>query len=500
MKKLLLILMIVSAVNAWVTYTDRYLPIEELKISDFDGDFVDDSASVGATEFDSINVRHGIRSTRTITSTGSYAQISLVLDTIDLSGYDFFRLVTFDGGNMSDIALCSITFYTRSPNCYYRAFWDAGRIKYHGWADGYITKNDMTVTDVSGVYDPDWRYVTKIIIKITAKPGKTITTTFDYLSAFKTKLNKGIAMFTFDEGIQSQYDNAVPKMISNGMHGTYFIVTKNVDVPGNFTLANLTYMQNNGQCISSHSVNNVNLTTISPDSAEYELRESYNFLKNNNFKGANLFAYPSGACNDTVISLANKYYSFSRSTNGSTSYDLNESTPFLEPYALKSIIIRATTTLSTAKSYIDSCVTQKVPMIFVFHGIVNSGAVDYEWNKSDFDSLCDYAKTYIDAGTLLSENMSEYFLVVDTTKYVVFRQSTDTLKLVCSAENALTYQWYDNNVAVTGATDSVYTIYADSAFYSIKHVIYCLTSNSSGSLHYGDWTIKNKQIAFRRKY
>ncbi len=66
---------------------------------------------------------------------------------------------------------------------------------------------------------------------------------------------------------------------------------------------------------------------------------------------------------------------------------------------------------------------------------------------------------------------------------------TDTLKLVCSAENALTYQWYDNNVAVTGATDSVYTIYADSAFYSIKHVIYCLVNGSvkSGEWRYGSW-------------
>lgn len=60
----------------------------------------------------------------------------------------------------------------------------------------------------------------------------------------------------------------------------------------------------------------------------------------------------------------------------------------------------------------------------------------------------------------------------------------DTLRLVCSAENALTYQWYDNNVPVTGATDSVYTIYAGSTFYSIKHVIYCLVN---GSVRSGEW-------------
>ena len=71
----------------------------------------------------------------------------------------------------------------------------------------------------------------------------------------------------------------------------------------------------------------------------------------------------------------------------------------------------------------------------------------------------------------------------------------DTLKLVCSALNAITYQWYDNNVAVTGATDSVYTIYADSTFYSIKHVIYCLVN---GSVKSGEWKFQFQGIINRK--
>lgn len=73
----------------------------------------------------------------------------------------------------------------------------------------------------------------------------------------------------------------------------------------------------------------------------------------------------------------------------------------------------------------------------------------------------------------------------------------DTLRLVCSAENALTYQWYDNNVAVTGATDSVYTIYADSTFYSIKHVIYCLVN---GSVISDSWIIRETSGFLQRLF
>lgn len=84
------------------------------------------------------------------------------------------------------------------------------------------------------------------------------------------------------------------------------------------------------------------------------------------------------------------------------------------------------------------------------------------------------------------------------TAQVTFLQSTDTLLLVASVNNATTYKWYDNGDSVDN--DLVYKIDSDSAYYAVTHNIYCLTSNSSGSLHYGDWTIKNRQIAFRRKY
>lgn len=84
------------------------------------------------------------------------------------------------------------------------------------------------------------------------------------------------------------------------------------------------------------------------------------------------------------------------------------------------------------------------------------------------------------------------------TAQVTFLQSTDTLLLVASVNNATTYKWYDNGDSVDN--DSVYKINADSAYYSKSHTIYCLASNSFGSLRYGDWTIKNRQIAFRRKY
>ncbi len=65
---------------------------------------------------------------------------------------------------------------------------------------------------------------------------------------------------------------------------------------------------------------------------------------------------------------------------------------------------------------------------------------------------------------------------------------TDTLKFVCSATNAITYQWYIADTAVTGETDSVITIYADSAFYASKPTVYCVVSNGINTFIGFSWT------------
>lgn len=63
---------------------------------------------------------------------------------------------------------------------------------------------------------------------------------------------------------------------------------------------------------------------------------------------------------------------------------------------------------------------------------------------------------------------------------------TDTLKFVCSATGATSYQWYIADTVVTGETDSVITILADSAFYASKPTVYCLVNDEIKS---GSWSL-----------
>jgi hypothetical protein len=75
---------------------------------------------------------------------------------------------------------------------------------------------------------------------------------------------------------------------------------------------------------------------------------------------------------------------------------------------------------------------------------------------------------------------------------VVFRQSVDTLKLVCSNnQNVESWQWYKNNVAILGATDSVLLVINDSTS-ATKSVYYCEISMGTENKKVGDWTIERK--------
>lgn len=75
---------------------------------------------------------------------------------------------------------------------------------------------------------------------------------------------------------------------------------------------------------------------------------------------------------------------------------------------------------------------------------------------------------------------------------IVFSQSTDTLKLVCSNnQNVESWQWYQNNIAISGATDSVLSVVVDSTS-ATKSVYYCEISNGIENKKVGDWTIERK--------
>ena len=97
-----------------------------------------------------------------------------------------------------------------------------------------------------------------------------------------------------------------------------------------------------------------------------------------------------------------------------------------------------------------------------------------------------------------------FSIVTNYTTGATFNQSVDTLNLVCANNvNVQSWQWYKDNVAINGATDSVLQVIVDSTS-AAKSVYYCKITNGSDSKKVGDWTIERKSngrvVSRKNKY
>ncbi len=122
---------------------------------------------------------------------------------------------------------------------------------------------------------------------------------------------RGTITFTFDDGYEAVYQNALPLLERYNFKGVFAI-------PLNYQKVEQTEgakvrpwpdwlpIRERGHEIAAHSVNHVNFTKLSPPELNQELQEPKNKL------GAATLVYPGGAFNDAVIEAAEKYYSAAR--------------------------------------------------------------------------------------------------------------------------------------------------------------------------------------------
>jgi peptidoglycan/xylan/chitin deacetylase (PgdA/CDA1 family) len=121
-------------------------------------------------------------------------------------------------------------------------------------------------------------------------------------SASTTSTAPTLVSLTFDDGTSDQYQ--VRSMLSqDGLRATFFINSGNVGTsPSYMTWDQLTGLAADGNEIGGHTVNHVNLTTVSTDAATYQVCQDRQNLISHGFTVTD-FAYPYGASNSTVESI-----------------------------------------------------------------------------------------------------------------------------------------------------------------------------------------------------
>lgn len=148
-------------------------------------------------------------------------------------------------------------------------------------------------------------------------------------------LQRGVVTFVFDDGYQKAYENALPILDKHKLPGVFALPIdgskleqsqhRYVKKPQTVrSWKDWLHIRNKGHEIAAHSVTHTNLTKVSTEQLEQELKESKERLN------AESFVYPGGAHNDTVIEETRTYYKAARTVRRGF-----ETIPPKDPYRLK---------------------------------------------------------------------------------------------------------------------------------------------------------------------
>jgi peptidoglycan/xylan/chitin deacetylase (PgdA/CDA1 family) len=109
-------------------------------------------------------------------------------------------------------------------------------------------------------------------------------------------------VLTFDDGYEDFYHVAWPVLREHGFSSTLFVVTGLVGQPGYVTRAMVRELSDSGLVeIGSHTVSHPDLTTVSPDRLQREVRLSKRHLEEWTEQPVTSFCYPAGRSHAGVV-------------------------------------------------------------------------------------------------------------------------------------------------------------------------------------------------------
>lgn len=126
-------------------------------------------------------------------------------------------------------------------------------------------------------------------------------------NTFETPPSK-MAFISFDDGYEDVYTKALPILDTCGAKATFFIPSGKIGREGYLTANQVKDVSNRGYAIGSHTVTHPDLTQISMDVVETELKKSKETLEEIIGTRVDSVAYPCGEVSDGVVKIAQKYY------------------------------------------------------------------------------------------------------------------------------------------------------------------------------------------------
>lgn len=365
----------------WVSVPQYLLGFPPVLVEGFE-DVANWSVVAGTADNNLIEKTSGVQSIKTLSGLGTSCQITRS------TGLSF----SADGNIRLDIYIhdptvdpTSIFFYLASQTNFSKYFIPS--VTPAGWHLGWNTLNfipSMWSNDSTGDIWNEPRVA--IRIRNNASPGETPYASFDSLYTISSPIPA--VVIVFDDGDISQYTTAYPIMQAHNIPGTAYIITGIIGDSGIMNSTQLGELYIGGWAIGNHTNTHTDLTTLTQEQIESEFTVAQGILDGLGFSNTSKHvAYPYGSYNATVLDAMTAAGMLSGRLVDATR---NPVLPKSDMRLIECKNIANTTSLATAKGYIDTAHTRGETVFLLFHKIVASPSTATEWATADFQALIDY--------------------------------------------------------------------------------------------------------------
>jgi peptidoglycan/xylan/chitin deacetylase (PgdA/CDA1 family) len=212
----------------------------------------------------------------------------------------------------------------------------------------------------------------------------------------------GAISITFDDGWAETYTRAFPLLQAAGLRANSAIWPVAIDgrYGGFMRIENVRALHDAGWAIVSHSMTHPYLTTLTPDSLDFELRESKAWIQRNNFRTPKVFVVPFHNWGDRERTAIRQYYSGARGTSANQwNPPRLQKMPITDPYGLTAFepeFAPYTTPEGRAltKQYLDRAVAEGAYIDILFHRIPEANMPAFQEMVNILAQYKPYIRTY----------------------------------------------------------------------------------------------------------
>jgi peptidoglycan/xylan/chitin deacetylase (PgdA/CDA1 family) len=141
-------------------------------------------------------------------------------------------------------------------------------------------------------------------------------------NAVSSNKNNKVVVLTFDDGLKSQYMNAIPILDTYGYKASFSIVCEDVGKADHMSWQEINTLEKEGHDIGAHTITHRSLTEIPPEEMISEVFGSKQCLIDNGIEDVNYFSYPKneGSADKAVVETVSQHYDLARTANDPLMY------------------------------------------------------------------------------------------------------------------------------------------------------------------------------------